>query len=503
MGAWLSSGLHLVFVVFFAAACAVRARNARPRLARGAWFALGALPLGLLSAWLCGLACWIRFDLGATSVPWLPAVFLFVFHALALAWIWRRIVRSDAAIGARALPLAFGALVAFAFESVVLSNLELRGRLVASACSIEAGRKAYRVGLGNVEDADNAARIYAPHVETVQRDDRFDLDEWYDVGEPEKPLDTHDPKLRATLAAWAPILAEVRAAARLPHCQFGLPSDDFMRPAAPALALFRFAQALGLDARVRAADGDLETAVADLAAAFALARHAGDTPSVFSTMAAVVIRGAAQVALARVISARGITTAHVAALDLSKEPLLAVGLPAAMTMEEAYGIGMLGAAFVDEEARFTFVSGPFQHELYLALMFEDEVRGYRECIQEVHALAGQSPAEVVRFQEERESAYEARVRAAGLLPRLLSGQLARRFLVVHACDAELVLARLAVDAKRFELEHGRYPTTTGELANVPADVALEGDGTFVLLRNTSSAFTDGPELRMPPLDVPR
>ncbi|MBI5363010.1 MAG: hypothetical protein HZA53_07505 [Planctomycetes bacterium] len=498
MGAWLSSGLHLVFVVFVAAACAVRARGSSTKLRRGAWFALGALPLGLLSAWFCVLASWIRFDLGATSVPWLPAVFLFVLHTLALAWIWKRIVRSEAPIRARSLPLAFGALAAFAFESVVLSNLELRGRLVASACSIEAGRKAFRVDVANVDDANNAARLYAPHIETIQREDRFDLDDWYAMDEPEKPLDPHDPKLRAVLAEWAPILADVRKAARLPHCQFGAPSDDFMRPAAPAIALFHFATALGLEARVKAADGDLETAVADVAAAYALARHVAETPSIVTTLTASVIRAAARVALARVISARGAPVTHLAALDLSKEPRLVAGLPSAMTMEEAYGLGMLGAAFVDEQARFSFVSGPFQHELYLALMFEDEVRGYRACIAEMVTLAGQSPAEILRFKHESMAGYQARVRAAGLLPAMLSGNLLDHFLAAHASDAELVLARLAVDAKGFELEHGRYPTTRAELANLPADVVLEGDGTFVLLRNTSTAFTKSVELRVPP-----
>ena len=504
MAAWMLAGLQGTCAALAFAACAAMARDARGAWARRSWCALGVAPFLLFHLYLAVLACVVRFDLGAHSAPWVPAFALLALHVLAVAWIWKRVVGAEPASTVRALPLAFGALVTLVLTTATLSNLELRGRLVAATLSIEAGRLSYSAGAPHVDVADNAAPIYERHIQTLGHDEQYDLDDWskYASGEevaPERPFDPNDPVLRARLESWAPILADVRMASRLPHCRFEEPKDAYTSRVPSAIPLLDMTRALTLEARMRAARGDVRGAFEDLAASARIAGHVSETPSMMTSMLASVMLDATFRAVVNVLGTESITIEDMTPLEPWIGFSVADALERALTMERAFGLGILGEAFGGaSEASAEFLGTGFQHDLYRAVMFEGEVASYRALTAEFEAVALRPLEELSRFEKSAEDDYGHRVRTAGLLPRLMVWGRVERLITLHATDARNALVRLAVAAKLHQLEHGRLPTSAAELGGVPATVVVEGDGTFVLLRDTRTAFEKPVEVRLPP-----
>jgi hypothetical protein len=273
--------------------------------------------------------------------------------------------------------------------------------------------------------------------------------------------------------------------------------------APPVATLFKLADALELEARVRAADGEVSGALADVEALFALARHVVQEPTLISAVLAGSMRSKAVDALAHVLAAPSLALRDLGALDPAREPSLVALAPRALAREEAFclaAVGHLaeaGTSPVGPDGARGLARNRLASALYKAFMQRSEVAELRSSLKAIQALA-LSPVAELRAQRDAMTSDLPRrgSMASYVVPNMLPVLLA-----LHRWDTELELAGLAVEAARWKLEHGRYPQTLAELGREGGLVVLEGDGTHLRL---SRADDGDAELRLPPeVQVPK
>ena len=143
----------------------------------------------------------------------------------------------------------------------------------------EASALALSLALLRVPDDENAAFLYDQVIETMGPEEGR-LAAWRDEGfqspdEPDEKFDPTSPKLRSFLKNHAPTLRLLHEATKRPACCFerdyGRPSINMLLPEVQQMR--SAATLLAVDARCKAADGDLDAAMEDVNAMFALARH--------------------------------------------------------------------------------------------------------------------------------------------------------------------------------------------------------------------------------------
>jgi hypothetical protein len=492
---------HLSFSLLIVAT-ALAWGQGRSSTVRRAAIALALVPLLVLHATLSWTTLRLRFHSGLGFSPWLAACGLFALHALG---VWLLLSRARRRPGAAAWPvgtLAVCSLAALALEGTTLWNLELQAHIELSRLSLEAGRIAWRESPPRPRPEENAAPLYLEASEKLQRGDEGVLDPWRG----QETLDANDPELRAALQSLSAALESARAAGRRPACWFepetGLESAGSSVVSLPVKPWFRLADALELDARVRAADGDVSGALADVEGLFALARHAVQEPSLVSALLASSVRSKALGALAHALAAPSLAARDLEDLDPTREPSLVAVAPRALAREEAFCLAAVGQ-LSEAGSRLGFPGGArgllrnrLASALYNAFLLGPEVAELRSSLKEIQALALSPLAELRALRDSNGIGFSRRgYLASYLLPNMLTV-----LLTLHRSDSELELAALAVEVTRWRLVHGGYPQTLAELGREDGRVLLEGDGTYVRLTRPDAGDA---ELRLPPVTQPR
>ena len=492
---------HLSFSLLILATALAWSRS-RSSLARSAAIALALAPLLTLHVVLAWITLRLRFRLGIEFAPWLAATGLLALHVLGALFLLARARRDPGAAVWPLGTLAVCALAALALDGTTLWNLELKARIEIAHLGLEAGRIAWRESPPRPSGAENAAQIYLEASKELQHGEDGVLDPWLPARLRAKAaLDADDPGLRAALNSLEPALESVREATRRPTCSFepepGTEDASLQLTKLPVQLLLSLADALELEARVRAADGNLSGALADVQALLGLARHVVWEPSLISAMVASVVRSKAVAALAQTLSSQGLALGDLEAFDWSREPKLVDVGPHAMAREEAFCLGAV-ARLSQPDSSISFPGGTrglartrLASALYNAFMLEQEVAGLRQSMREIQALALLSSAEL-RVRQSSSDRLQSR---SGSLAAYLVPNMLPVLLTLHRSDAELELAALAIDAARWKLEHGRYPQSLAELGRVGGLALLEGDGTFVRLTRPDAGEA---QVRLPP-----
>jgi hypothetical protein len=300
----------------------------------------------------------------------------------------------------------------------------------------------------------------------------------------------------------APALERVRAGARLEACWFEpepqFPGADELVGVPRILPLLQLAQALALQARARVADGDLSAALEDVEGLLAMSDHLVQTPVLIGLLGACAVRDLGARTLAHALAAEGLPSSTLQGFELRPGPDLAALTPRALAMEEAYGLSMVGLLARGEVGLVGDGWQPLSRlnaALYKIFLLEEDVAGYRLSARELQELARAPLAEVLSAPEP-----DAReIRGRGLLATLLITNVRRMVLTAHRTDARVELARLALAAARFRLEHGAYPTSLDALGVEAPGVVLEGDGSWVRFVRLDLSDDDRPlDLRLPP-----
>ena len=491
MAALFVALLELVVSLLAAAVGFARAAQTESRRARVAWSALGVVPFVLVHAYVAWMGVALRFDVGVGNAVWGLGVALFAAHVVGAL-----VLRSRAA-NRPVFPLLFAFVACLAFESAVLWGLEQRGRLEATLLANEAGRIAYRESAEPMREEQNAAPIYSRSAAIVAPDDGVSVDDWADALGADETLDPRDPKLVQALAGWSSAIEAARAATKLPYCRFEAANAEEIVPVPRVFPLIGLTHAFALEARVRAANGDVHGALEDVRALFALARHLVGTPVFISVAMAGVTQELGLDTLAHVLAGGNVSVDELAAFPF--EPIVLSGelVQRALRLEQAFGFGMIGLAGREGSIRPSD-AGPFAGPvgvLYTGLLLEDEVRGYRDVMEEFQAHAKLSVTELAKVVD-RES-LARRVRSRGVLATLLTPNVDDRLMAFHRFDARTKLARIALRAATVRAQQGAWPTAANFRVDEP-NVVLEGDGTFLLLRDTTPGFESAPELRVPP-----
>ncbi len=502
MGTVILWVLHLSFCLLLLAA-ALAWGQGRSAVARRTALTLAVLPLLALNAWIAWRALWLRFGFEMAHAPWLGTTGLLGVHLVGVGVL---LVRSRPRPGAAPWPrgvLTLCALVALALDVTTLWNLELAARLRASDLRLEAGRIAWRESPPRPRPEENAASIYLDVAGAMEGERGVDLSPWTSALQDEAALDADDPELRAALARLGPGLARVREAARLPACWLEPApepdgAEDLLR--APRIfPLLALANALALEARVRAADGEMKGALEDVTTLLALADHIAQTPILISVMLAGATRSLAVRALVHVLASDGLEASALEGLELGGESPLVLQLPRALTMESAWGLGAIGLLartdwVLDQESGWAPWSR-LDATLFRILMLDSDVRGYRQSLAELQAQVRLPLTEQLTIPEPNAVLLQSR----GLLTAMMIPNLRSLTVGLHRFDVEVELARLALAAARYRLAHGRYPTSLDQLGVDAPGVELEGDGNWVRILRPDVADGDGPlGLRLPP-----
>jgi hypothetical protein len=500
MGTTLLATVHLAFSLLLLAA-ALAWGATRPPVARRIAVALALAPLLAFHGLLLWKTAFLRFDVGVLHSPWRLATALLLLHLVGAALLLARARREPGAGAWPAGTLALAALFALALDATTLWNLELAARLRLGDLRVEAGRIAWRESPPRPEDEENAALRYQRAAELLEADEELGRELRVVLGE-QAALDLDDPALRAVLLRLAPALEALRAGARLEACWFEpepqFPGADELVGVPRILPLMQLADALALQARVRAADGDLAGALEDVEGLLALSDHLARTPVLISLMGACRVRDLAVGALAHALVAEEVGPSSLEDLALPVGPVLVAGTARALAMEEAYGLSMVGLLARGDVGLGDGGWRPLSRldaALYKVFLLEDDVAGYRLSARELQQLARAPLAEVLAAPEP-----EAReIRGRGLLASLLVTNVRRMVLMAHLSDARVELGRLALEATRYRLEHGAYPTSLDELEVDAPGVELEGDGSWVRFLRPDLSDDDRPlDLRLPP-----
>jgi hypothetical protein len=321
-----------------------------------------------------------------------------IFIVLAATILWRGLVnRRAAGWSAWKLNVVFGAacvLSLMTFWNLDLNARNRLGRLRARAASIIVSTFPSRV-----PDGLNAARRYEQAFESLgmMTEEKTiawatHVCDWLDSDQGEQSAARAlDVKVRKILKANSLGLNQLRRAASMKQCRFVdyWDSTDLVGTLMPQLSSMRTAaELLAADARMRAIDGDLAGAIADLNALFAMAEHVTREPTILTALVAISIE-ARGVDTMEIVLARCSATAS-EPLSLKVDPLFSHGrmVRSALRGEEALGLSAF-ASWGDSE--YHTIPDRYVPEVMIPLrrvfLMEDEIRGYNTAVREWQRLA--------------------------------------------------------------------------------------------------------------------
>jgi hypothetical protein len=406
---WLAAA-----ILFAAVTTACLAWLRRPRLRIGLSLAAALLPIikGAFLAFVFGFFALITLRTWYTY-HWFLYWFLWkVCSAAGIVWVLVAGLRQYGEPSPRAASWPRGKLALGLAASLVLSwitfwNMDLSVRNSLTLLRAEAGALALSVAPARPPESENAAPLYREAFGAIAKGDALPPEfneKWVpwigacgsaaDVGLP-------DPKLEAFLARNSGTLGLLRRAAAVPACFFdhgyGRPSFSITLPEMNGFS--NAARLLALDARVKAAQGQLPRAMEDIRAIFGIARHCTESPILVSLLVAASVDEIGVVALEAVLNSSQPEAALLAGFNLSPPGMLQWNLPRAFRMEEAFGmsaavdVGLgddpLALEYALGSARPKSVTMIGQYALagWRIFLSQEEVAAYRSGVREYEHLA--------------------------------------------------------------------------------------------------------------------
>jgi hypothetical protein len=395
----------------------------------------------------------------------------------------------DGAPAARAWPrgrLAIGFGVAAVLAGITLSNMDLAMKVQLAAVRAESGARVLALMPPRVADHDNAAPLYQEAFAALTPENqlrtpwRQKARAWLDA---EASFDLQDRDLAKFLQSQERGLALLRRASALPGCSFERDYFLDLGLALPEMEQFRRgAGLLGLDARVKAARGDVRGALDDVAALFRMARHVNEPILVCLVVSAAIDRRAVA-ALEDVLAGQAAKPEDLARVAPG-EVSYGRAVQRCVQMEEA-GLGVptmiatvssanRSKTWVEAEGQVpAWASAILASPLYRVFFFSDDLANYRRNMKVAHDLAGRpSPAARAGWIDLERSIRSNR--SGGILAGLIVPAAGRCAELAARTDALHGLARLAIAAEVYRARAGQWPArledlTPEHLARVPTD----------------------------------
>ena len=434
-----------------------------------------------------------------------PLLLLSVLFLGGATWLVVRGLRaSDSAEGAkepatpaaRHWPLGKLALVLVAVAVLhVVTYLNLDAAMLQRVGMLrsEAYSLAMSVAPAPVPDQDNAALDYLEVQEALDRGEPY-----YDKISPEWPqiwrdaLDSLQPKARSEETDPAPDFdfasAEIghwlagrqgeiqllRQAATKPGCRFDrnygldwgevLPEIQGMRQSAWLLAV---------DARHRAATGDMEGALANIEAIYGISRHlAGEPFGITMLVAAAIDAMALDTLQATLRASDSAPETSLADVDPNQRHSYRRDMPRilrssqAMTLHTAINLEtLMREEFVNSSRGSMVFLNPVSLEgqlgsLYRVFLLMPDLAQYRDTVQRLYRLSSKPYGETKERLAEIRSDLDKS--GAGSLTRLAETQLGE-IEVTFLADARNRVAQTALAMHRYRAANGKFPSTLAEL----------------------------------------
>jgi len=469
-------------------ACVARLR--RPWLREALWVSV-ALVLLLVYLGLtvfAGVAWWSH-AANSSKIIWWPVgrwfyalLAMMVCYLIGVVWLRvraLRLVEGDLPVPAAASwprgKLAIALAVAFALHAMTFWNLDLSIRQQLAVARSEAGALALSVAPARLPDRDNAALVYIQAIEAMGiENDTWpeQWDEWVDFEQ--GSLDPNDPSLLDFLRRQTPALILMREASDKPGCYFerdyGRPSIDMLLPYLSPMRCA--ARLLAVDARVKAAGGDIGGALSDVNAMFAIAEHVGSDSILVSMLVAAAIDRIASDTLSVVLASGKTSEQDLAQLHVDTSLSFRRMFERSMRMEEAFGLSVFcdvatGRVSLDNIAGSSAAGrgSPWQGalaSLYRVFLMADDMATHQRYMQEYRLLAAK-PYHEAREDWERFST-ELGSGPGGILTALMLPALKSCAIAATEAEARRRVARLAVAMHRYRAAEGRFPEKLAELA---------------------------------------
>jgi len=484
---WIESLAVSLLLVATLVACIGRLRRRWVRVVLSVLVML--VPLAAYAG-LTSLAGAMKFAQGWPGTRFYQLLTLTMFYTVGAAWILcRGLRRRDeenrwAVAGSwprRKLAIALG--VAIALHLTTFWNLDLAARQWLAAQRAEAGALALSVAPPRVPDRDNAALIYQQALEVMgpveSRNDGWDQkwEGWVSGKEP--GFDPQEPKLREFLRQQTPVLILLRQAAQKPGCYF---DRSYARPDPINLSVSELyhlrmaARLLSLDARVKAADGDLEAALVEVQAMFAMAQHVSSEPILISLLTSIAIERMAADTLEATLGTKPASPLELGSLHVDPAVSYARCLAQAFRMEEAFDLSMccqMGVAWdlsMFDPGSTGGIRGAAS--LYRVFLLSEDVATLRQTMLKLHALAVQPYYRAKNDWQRLDK--EVRGESGGFLARSLLPALLKCAEAAAEGDARHRVVLVAVALCRYRAAHNRFPDkledlTPEFLAAVPRD----------------------------------
>jgi hypothetical protein len=489
---WIEALAWAVLWVALVLAVVTRMQHRRPAILLGAAGIGGLWLLSVLATVSMGLlAPYIGWGLFVWDLSWAVA---YTAAAIIVCVVGLRSV-GEAPPRAAAWPrgriaLAFAGVLVLYY--ITFWNLDLAMQSRLEGIRAEAAGRALSVAPAPLPPDQNAAPLYRDaftiFAEADDPPERWNTEwtKWLHWDEPLE-LDASNPDLVAYVEAMAPAAALARAAAAKPGCHFdrdyGRPSIDMLLP---ELSGFRkAAQLLAVSARVKAAGGHPDEALADLEALFRITRHVEQEPILISGLVAMA-NDCYAVRTLEALLADG--TVPVETLALAPTQFYNETLSQAFRMEEAFGLTIFANLALGDpptvaglRVSASGLGGPERilgwpllewtgcAAAYRVFVLPADMSFYRRAMHRYQNVTAM-PYHQARAEWERMEKELYRGEEMGILSRLLFPALSSVAKTAATADARRALARLALAMERCRAEAGAYPEGLDAVApaHIPA-----------------------------------
>jgi len=460
------------------------------------WLAIVLGTVGIGGLWFLSVLMTISVGFLARYIGWalfewdLSWAIAFTVAAVVVCGIGLR-SRDDAGRRAAAwrrgrLAIGLAAMLILYYVTFWNQDLAVQSRL--EGLRAEAAAVALSVAPPRVPADRNAAPLYRDAFTILSEADDppegWD-DDWTAWLKAEAPIDlvATDPELVAYVAGMEPAAALLRQAAAKPGCYFerdyGRPRFDMLLP---ELGGFRDgARLLALGARVAAAQGKGDAALANVRAMFRMTWHVEQDPMLISALVAMVVDGYA-VRTLEALAAGG--DVPVATLEVNPSQFYNETLPRAFRMEEAAGLTIFADIALAEAAMLTGMaasdvglSNPariarlpgLEHSgfaaAYRVFVLPPDVAFYMGSMHAYQdATAVPYHEAVSRWEAMDEQLQDGKPKGMGLISSMLFPALSRVAHTAAAADARRGLARLALAMERYRAGKGAYPESLDAVA---------------------------------------
>jgi hypothetical protein len=408
--------------------------------------------------------------------------------------------------------LASGFALVLAMYLMTFWNLDLAVRHQVSALHAESGALALSVAPARVPDRDNAAVVYAQALQAVGAPATWPKafyekwGKWVDPGQP--GFDPQDTELRAFLKQQAGTLALLREAGQKPACYF---DRDYGRPAVDMLlpelyGLRAGAHLLALDARVKAADHELRSALRDCRAILAMSEHVASDPFLVPVLYSIVIQDTATATLEAVLNSAPVAAEDLAEVDVGENLSYHRVFLRALRMEEASQLRTiydLASGRLSLGVLMALVDRPrpapadWFTPVYRLFLLDEDLDAQRAVIATCRQLAAKPYYEAKPGWDEFEHRLTTVTR--GLVTRLLVPPIAYGAQTAARGEAQHDVLRLAVAGCRFRARHNRLPGDLAELAPefIPAVPRDPFDGRPLRMKKSAGKlimYSIGPDM---------